>query len=100
MKSVHILMIIGLLLSFNMSKGKGEISFHTIENLIVSIKLNRGDILFPEKYKKYIESFEYLKDIQGKRQAIFVVKSRYVYTLLEKYSEHYIYRTRQSEGIR
>ncbi len=48
---------------------------YQIEELMISIKLNRGDILFPDKFQSYRDNFDRIKAINMERQLTQVEKA-------------------------
>jgi hypothetical protein len=47
--------------------GQENVAFSQLDEVIVSIRLNRGDILFSEKFEKYLEGYNRLKAVEKQR---------------------------------
>ncbi len=45
-----------------------SVDFPMVDEMIISIRLNRGDILFSEKFSKYLEGYNRLKAVQEQRE--------------------------------
>ena len=56
-----------LFLPFGVGIAQESADFPQVEELIISIRLNRGDILFSEKFNKYLDGFNRLKSVQEQR---------------------------------
>ncbi|MCK5453931.1 MAG: OmpA family protein [Calditrichia bacterium] len=56
-----------LFLQFGVGIAQESADFPQVEELIISIRLNRGDILFSEKFNKYLDGFNRLKSVQEQR---------------------------------
>jgi outer membrane protein OmpA-like peptidoglycan-associated protein len=63
-----LLTAIFLILSFDIGYTQESIDFPQVDELIISIRLNRGDILFSEKFGKYLDGFNRLKAVQKQRE--------------------------------
>jgi len=45
-----------------------SVDFPMVDEMIISIRLNRGDILFSEKFSKYLEGYNRLKTVRDQRE--------------------------------
>ncbi len=62
-----ILITLLLILSFQLASAQDSIDFMQLDELVISLRLNRADILFPRKFGDYYKELERLKAVAVER---------------------------------